>query len=170
MNKILLFPGLFVFVINCFSQDESIYKRYNMNIGISAGHLTGPGISYRQWIGNSKYAVQATLLPIYYKDADHKNVNCSFSLGFLRTVSETKWLNLFVFLGSRFQYTVDDYYNTFHPSYSEEETIQAGGGPGIEIKLGRVSFNWMTGIRGKTNFNDLQEINFSTDVSAYYTF
>jgi hypothetical protein len=110
MNKILLFAGLFAFVLNC------------------------------------------------------------FSLGFLRTVSETKWLNLFVYLGSRFQYTVDDYYHTYYPTYNEEETFQAGGGPGVEIKFGRVSLNWMTGIRGKTNFNDLQEINFSTDVGAYYTF
>jgi hypothetical protein len=143
---------------------------YRYNIGASGGFITGPGISYRQWI-TSKYGFQVTLFPYYRSSESGDEANLSLSGIGLRMISETQWLNLFGYFGIRGQYTKEKYYeNDWNNAYRKENKVQAGFGPGVELKISRLSLNLMVGLRGSTNFERDKELNFSVESSAFYRF
>ena len=143
---------------------------YKHNIGASAGYIAGPGISYRYWI-NDRYGVQTALYPYYYKHDGEKDVNLSAGLMGLRILSETERLNLFAYLGARVQHKSHSSRNNGGDPYeTNDDYLHVGGGPGIEIKVSRLSLNAMVGIRGKTDFKQQQEISFSAEGGIYYRF
>ncbi|MHB9028750.1 MAG: hypothetical protein ACYC9O_08275 [Candidatus Latescibacterota bacterium] len=145
-------------------------KEYKHNIGASVGYIAGPGISYRYWI-NRTYGIQASLLPSYNKNDYEKETKISFGVMGLRMIDETKLLNLFAYAGARLQYRHSTFnVNDVRGDEFNENILNIGGGPGIELKLNRLGLNVMTGIRGMTNFKENQQINVTIESCLYYRF
>jgi hypothetical protein len=178
--------GVILFAATSFSQDSiglmnlnttSVLKKFKNDIGAAAGFITGPGISYRYWL-NNKYGVQATFLPYYNKNESEKKIDVSLGITGLRMLSESEIVNLYIYLGSRVHFTENQYtyyINGYYyptPNISDTKTTELtlGGGPAIEVKCGRISLNVMVGIRGMTDFNEQQQVDFSGEACVFYCF
>jgi hypothetical protein len=145
------------------------------NIGLAAGFITGNGLSYRQWFPNS-WGFQTTFFPYYLREHGHKEMDVSLGITGLKIFSRSTFANLYGYGGPHLEYNYNNYYNWdnspyyYYQSPTETTTLSGGGGVGIDFHFWKLSFNFMFGVMGKTDFKENDEVSFSTEVAGFYTF
>jgi hypothetical protein len=160
------------------------------NLGVAAGYVSGFGLSYRQWVPSSNMGYQITLTPVFSENKKEgtKYLNASFGLLGLSRLHSGDYATLFLYYGGHvwaYENTYRDIYYTYDYSSSygststrhdslvteKNQLVQFGAGPGVELRLGHLSYSIMFGLRGGYDLvTEDKMIKLTVETSLYYGF
>lgn len=170
----LVLPALLlaVMAVNIQAQnDDSLQAAKNRKlknfIGIGAGFTTGVGISYRFVPG--KVGFQATVGPYYMDYGNDAFISCGLTL--LKKIAESKYNNLYLYLGNHYIYRSYKDYN--HNYYSSDETFTEeiwNTGVGLDFEFVSTKKVVMNIMLGYMQFNSFESLLPTIDAALYYKF
>jgi len=166
MKKVFLVLLLLILLseISSFEDQNSNLSHY---IGGAAGISTGFGLSYRYW--PEEYGWQMVFTPM----SDGADVMINLGLGALKTLHETTYTRLFLYLVGNGTYNNYEDYDYGEMVINErKQTFESviGIGPGLEIYLfNNIVIDIMFGF--KYGFNGMfQGLGFTAETALYYRF
>lgn len=148
---------------------DSTFSTHNIGAGI--GFITGYGLSYRHWF-KSGIGVQVNLAPIFQNKTDDIRQQVSVGLSGLNLFKYGSIANLYGYAGVHGHYYYREYIDdeTVQKEIEESTVVFVGTGPGIDIHIRRLSFNFMCGITGRFSDSGEYGVQMSGDIAIYYSF
>lgn len=143
--------------------NQEVVWDFDHYIGGTAGLSTGYGLTYRYW--PEKLGGQICFAP-YWED---KNINLSAGVTGFRTLYETKYTRLFLYLSGSYGYNYNEYDDYAYDEETEESYSRGtivdqshngviGVGPGFEVFLFKnLAINGMFGYRYSYTYNSNAE-------------
>ena len=165
MKKLLYIIFIFFFTIPPIFTISNNLENINIShyIGGAAGFSTGYGLSYRYW--PNSYGSQVVFTPLW----DGDNVTINIGIGGFKTIYETKWTRLFIFLASNGTYS--NYYENIENLRIQNFSAVIGVGPGLEIFIfNNIALDIMFGYKFGTETSDFSGLGFTAECGLYYRF